>query len=201
MQMEARFRTTFVNSLSGFKGLALIGTKGTTGQTNLAVFNSLVHLGASPPLIGCVVRPDSVERHTLENILNTGQYTINHVHAGLYEKAHQTSARYPASTSEFEATGLEPEYQPGCMAPFVKQSVVKMGVQLKEKILIKSNNTILLVGEIQLVSFPEDCLGPDGYLNHEKAGTLCGSGLDGYHSTRLLARLTYAKPNTRPQML
>lgn len=84
--------------------------KNKTGQTNLAIFNSLVHIGANPPLIGFVVRPDSAERHTLNNILETGFYTINHINENIYKQAHQTSARYPEEISEFAATGLNEQY-------------------------------------------------------------------------------------------
>jgi flavin reductase (DIM6/NTAB) family NADH-FMN oxidoreductase RutF len=66
--MEQRFRTNFINSISGFKSVALIGTTDSKSQTNLAIFSSIIHIGANPPLLGFVVRPDSVERHTLENI-------------------------------------------------------------------------------------------------------------------------------------
>ncbi|MFN6039875.1 MAG: flavin oxidoreductase, partial [Bacteroidota bacterium] len=68
LSFEQRYRATFINSIGGFKSVALIGTKNSSGQTNLAIFNSLVHIGANPPLLGFIVRPDSVERHTLENI-------------------------------------------------------------------------------------------------------------------------------------
>ncbi|MEO8762599.1 MAG: flavin reductase, partial [Bacteroidia bacterium] len=103
---EQRYRATFINSLGGFKSLALIGTRGSNGTTNLATFNSLFHIGANPPLFGFIIRPDSVERHTLNNIYETGSLTINHVSEGFYMAAHQTSARYDSSISEFSATKL-----------------------------------------------------------------------------------------------
>ncbi len=78
-QLEQRFRTNFINCLSGFKSLNLIGSVNQLQQTNLAIFNSVFHLGANPPLLGCIIRPDSVERHTLSNIESTGYYTFNHV--------------------------------------------------------------------------------------------------------------------------
>jgi flavin reductase (DIM6/NTAB) family NADH-FMN oxidoreductase RutF len=71
MSFEKRYRAAFINSLGGFKSVCLIGTINNIKQSNLAIFNSIVHIGANPPLIGFVVRPDSVERHTLENILET----------------------------------------------------------------------------------------------------------------------------------
>ena len=92
--MEERFRVFFVNALSGFKSANLVGTTSRDGHDNLAMFSSVVHLGANPPLLGMVSRPHSVRRDTLENIRATGYYTINHVHQSFFESAHQAAARY-----------------------------------------------------------------------------------------------------------
>ena len=77
-QIEHRKRTALINSLSGFKSLNLIGTASQEHETNLAVFNSVIHLGADPALMGFISRPHSVERHTIENInrQNFSQLTI-----------------------------------------------------------------------------------------------------------------------------
>ena len=75
MKMEQRERAHLINSVGGFKSVCLIGTVDEAGQTNLAIFNSIVHIGANPPLISFIMRPDSVERHTLANILSCLLYT------------------------------------------------------------------------------------------------------------------------------
>lgn len=193
MGLEQRYRAAFVNSLSGFKSVALIGTANSSKQTNLAIFNSLIHIGANPPYIGFISRPDSVDRHTLSNIMETGFYTINHINEDIYHQAHQTSARYSREVSEFNATHLTADYKLGFKAPFVKESHIQMGVQFKERINITTNNTVLVIGQINQVYFPNDCLCTDGFLDIEKAKTITCSGLDSYHKTERLARLTYAK--------
>jgi flavin reductase (DIM6/NTAB) family NADH-FMN oxidoreductase RutF len=195
MNMEQRQRAHLINSIGGFKSVCLIGTTDNAGQTNLAIFNSIVHIGANPPLICFVVRPDSVDRHTLSNILSIGFYTINHINEYIYKQAHQTSARFAKEVSEFDATGLETEYKNNFAAPFVKESIIQLGVVFKQRIDIALNNTILIIGEINNLYFPDDCLCGDGYLDIEKAGTVTCSGLDSYHTTTRLERLSYAKPD------
>lgn len=195
MGLEQRYRAAFVNSLSGFKSVALIGTTNSLNQSNLAIFNSLIHIGANPPYIGFISRPNSVDRHTLSNIIETRYYTINHINENIYKQAHQTSARYPREVSEFDATHLTKDYKSGFKAPFVKESQIQLGVQFKERIPISTNNTILVIGQINQVYFPNNCLCEDGFLDIEKANTITCSGLDSYHTTKRLARLTYAKPN------
>ncbi len=194
MQLELRKRAHFINSVGGFKSIGLIGTCDLQGNTNLAIFSSIVHIGANPPLISFIMRPDSVDRHTLSNILSTGFYTINHVNETIFEKAHQTSARYPKEVSEFDATGLNCEYKYNFKAPFVQESNVQLGIQFKEKIDLSINQTMMIIGQIEQIHYPEECLHEDGYLDIEKAGTISCSGLDSYHRTQRIDRLPYAKP-------
>jgi hypothetical protein len=68
-------------------------------------------------------------------------------------------------------------------------------VQFKERINITTNNTVLVIGQITQVYFPNNCLCDDGFLDIEKAESITCSGLDSYHKTERLARLSYAKAN------
>lgn len=194
-KMEKHIRVHLINSLGGFKGVALVGTSDYQGNTNLSVFSSFFHIGAHPPLIGMIFRPSPPERDTMRNILDTGFYTINHINEGIYRQAHQTSARYGKETSEFDVTGLRREYKNDFFAPFVLESNVQLGIEFKEKVDITINNTTLIIGEIVEVFLPENCLGNDGFVDLEKANTITCSGLDSYHKTLQLDRLSYAKPD------
>lgn len=195
MAMEKQMRVNFINSIGGFKSVCLVGTQNESKQINLAIHSSLVHIGSNPPLYGIVFRPGVVERHTMENILATKYYTINHINETIYRKAHQTSARYPRNISEFEAVQLQSEFKNEFFAPFVKESVVQMAMEFKEKIDLKINNTVLIIGEVKAVYLPVNCLQIDGFLDIEKANSMTCSGLDSYHITQRLERLSYAKPD------
>jgi flavin reductase (DIM6/NTAB) family NADH-FMN oxidoreductase RutF len=195
MNMEKQERVHFANSLSGFKSVCLVGTQNKSNLTNLAIIDSLIHIGSNPPLFGMIFRPGVVERHTLENILETGFYTINHINENIYKQAHQTSARYDRDISEFNVTGLNPEYKNAFFAPFVSESNVQLAMEFKEKVELTINNTVLVIGEVKDVYFPESCFLQDGFLDIEKAQTITCSGLDSYHKTIRLDRLSYAKPN------
>ncbi len=191
---EQRYRATFVNSLAGFRQVVLVGTKSAEGITNLAIFNSLVHIGANPPLYGILNRPDSVQRDTLQNILETKEYTLNFVRATDYEKAHQTSARYDRDMSEFTEVGFEEEYIDGCSAPFVKEAVVKIAMKLEEIIPIPLNGTQLIVGSMVQVELNDDTVGQDGFVSLSEEEVLLCQGLDAYFVAAAVGRLPYAKP-------
>ena len=193
LEMEQRRRANFINSLTGFKSASLIGTIDLEGNTNLAIFSSVVHLGSDPALVGFINRPDSARRHTLENILETGCYTINHINDTIYNEAHQTSARYPKNISEFEATGLTPEFGNLLKAPYVKESTIKYGMEFIETHELKVNGTLLIIGKVVEIIIPEMSLLNNGAIDIEKAKTIAISGLDSYHLTDRIATLEYAK--------
>lgn len=187
-------RVNLINSISGFKPASLIATCDKNGNTNLAIFSNIIHLGADPALVGFINRPREAAPHTLANIEATGSYTINHIQEDIIEKAHQTSAKYAQDISEFDAVGLTPQYLPEITAPFVKESKVKYSLSLVEIIPIKHNNTFLILGSIQHLLFPPEILSDDGFLDLVQAGSICSLGIDAYYKTTLLKRLPYAKP-------
>lgn len=194
-KMSSRYRARFINSLSGYKSVNLIGTQNLDGQSNLAMFSSVVHLGASPALIGFIMRPDNGSRHTLDNITQSQHYTINQVSADFYQAAHQTSASYPEHESEFDTCNLSEHYIDGFNAPFVQQSRLKYAVKLQEIMPIAINNTQLIIGEIVHVICQGSAIQADGYIDIESLDTVTASGLDSYHTSQRLARLAYAKPD------
>jgi len=193
-KMESRYQANFFNTISGFKSANLIGTADKTGNTNLAIFNSVIHLGANPPLLGFILRPTTVERHTYENIKQTGYYTFNHVHECFIAQAHQTSAKYDRNISEFESCGFKEEYLNSFNAPYVKESHIKLGLQFEEEHLIQANDTILVVGKIQDVYLDESLVAKDGSVDISEAGTVTISGLYEYFKTTRLKKFEYAKP-------
>lgn len=191
---EQRYRAAFINSISGHKPVFLVGTQDLEDQTNLAVFSSVFHLGSNPALFGMISRPHSVERHTLQNILDLKFYTLNGVKADFFEKAHQTSARYPKETSEFSAVGLTPIYDNNFKAPGVQESPVRMGLELVRTIDLEENQTVLVIGKLQYCFFEEDTQREDGMMDFSSFNLVGVQGLDTYFSSQLVGCLPYAKP-------
>nr|WP_158972977.1 flavin reductase [Paraglaciecola sp. L3A3] len=193
--MPSDYRARLINSLSGFKSANLVASRSKNGVNNLAIFSSVFHLGASPALVGFVTRPNTVERHTLANIQQTKQFTINQVNSGFWQAAHQTSARYDANVCEFEQTGLTVEEIDNINVPFVKESKLKYALTLREIIPMEINNTLLIVGEISHIICMQNAIKKDGYIDLQELNTVSVSGLDSYHTSQRLSRLSYAKPD------
>ena len=63
-QLPSRKRAHLVNSVVGYKSIHLIGTHW-EGWSNRIV-STLTHLGSNPALLGFVLRPTTVPRHTYD---------------------------------------------------------------------------------------------------------------------------------------
>ena len=193
-QLERFYRANLINSLTGFKSVNLIGTINPSGKTNLAIFSSVVHIGSNPALVGYINRPKKAAPHTLANIEKSGVYTINHIQPSFVKQAHQTSAKYAEEISEFEKVGLTEEFNNDFPAPFVKESKVKYALKLQEIIPITINDTFLVIGKIENVIIEDDIISADGFLQLDKAESICSNGIDSYYFTKPIIRLPYAKP-------
>ena len=191
--MNRIYRLNLINSCTGYKSANLIGTISTNKIYNVAVFSSITHLGSDPALLTFIVRPTTVPRDTYKNIIDTKQFTVNHINIDDIEDAHHTSARYPEKISEFDMTKLEKEFKDGYSAPFVKSSKIKLGCKFLNQYEIKENNTLLVVAEINDIFFEENIIQKDGWLNLDTAKTVTVNGLDGYALPKLVDRFKYAK--------
>lgn len=192
--MRSRHRAQLINAMSGIKGVHLVGSRSKTGEENLAVFNSVIHIGADPAAMAILFRPLTVQRDTYDNIKATGSFTLNLCSADLLDAAHQTSAKYPANISEFAATGLTPIYSEQVTAPYVAESPIRVGLTFAEEHTLDINGTVLLVGRVEELWLPENAMQDDGWIPLEDYGIVSVAGLDTYYQGKMLARKPYAQP-------
>ncbi len=198
--LDRIYRLNVINSITGIKPANLIGTVSGEGIENLAIFSSVVHLGSNPPLIGMFSRPDKeVRRHTLENIKSNEVYTINHVKKDHAKQAHYTSAKFDDDESEFEKCGFTPEYLEGYAAPFVKESSCKIGLGLRDLIPIRTNNTLLIVGEILHLIVPDEIVDEKGQFDLTKMEGTGVSGLNVYYGFEKINQFPYARKEELPE--
>jgi flavin reductase (DIM6/NTAB) family NADH-FMN oxidoreductase RutF len=186
-------RLNLINSCMGYKSANLIGTISKTGLPNLAVFSSVTHLGSDPALIGFILRPTTVPRHTYSNIKDSKYFSVNAISESLIAQAHQTSANYPIEVSEFEVTGIESEWKEGISIPFVKESPVQLLCKYVNEYEIKENGTIHVIASIEKIFVKEDLLSNDHWIQLDKGQVVAINGLDGYVKTELIERFPYAR--------
>ena len=199
LQMPKVKRLNIINSITGIKPANLISTIDERNRHNLAIFSSVVHLGSNPALIGFILRPqEKIRRHTYENILENGYYTINHLPNHKTLEGHYTSAKFDKETSEYDVCHFTPEFQHDFPVPYVKESFLKMGLKHVESIPIKYNGTVMIVGKILQVYVAKSSLNEEGYINLEEAKSVGISGLNTYYDLKKIASYPYARPHELP---
>ena len=197
--MDKIYRLNLINSVTGIKPANLIGSRSADHRSNLAIFSSVIHLGSNPPLLGFIMRPQGkVRRHTFENIMETGFYTINHIHESFIERAHYTSAKFEKEISEFDECVMTENYVGDFPAPFVKESFLKLGMSHLENIPIKANGTIMVLGTIEHIILKPEVLSTEGYVDLDLLDSVGISGLNTYYRFKKIADLPYARVNEVP---
>ena len=199
LQMPKVKRLNIINSITGIKPANLISTIDERNRHNLAIFSSVVHLGSNPALIGFILRPqEKIRRHTYENILENGYYTINHLPNHKTLEGHYTSAKFDKETSEYDVCHFTPEFQHEFPVPYVKESFLKMGLKHVESIPVNYNGTVMIVGKILQVYVAKSSLSEEGYINLEEAKSVGISGLNTYYDLKKIASYPYARPHELP---
>ena len=191
-ELDNRYKTNLINSIGGLKSANLIGTLNNEGITNLSIVSSVVHIGADPALMGFILRPTSVPRHTYNNIISNKYFTINQVHKNITGKAHFTSARFNENESEFKALELSEEYISAFKAPFVKSSKVKIGLKFHSEHLL-ANGCRLIIGSVVQLKIAKNALKDNGSIRLDVIDTVGISGLDKYYTAAFFKELPYAK--------
>ena len=196
--LDRKYRLNLINSISGIKPANLIGTRSSDGQDNVAIFSSVIHLGSNPPQLGFIMRPLSdPPRDTYPNIQETGYYTINHVSQSFVKNAHYTSAKLEKDESEFNRMNIEKESIEGFHAPFVKNSGVKLGMNHVESVPL-SNGCTLVIGEVELMVFPDNAINDLGQLDLEAYECAGISGLNTYYGLKKIESFPYVRASDIP---
>lgn len=191
---DTRYRANYFNSLSGFRSVGLLTCFSPDGVANAAVFSQVLHVGANPPLMGFLFRPQGDGHHGLAHVRAAGQFAF-HVMAGGRELAlrvHRCSAKYPVHVSELEDNGFAWSRWDEVAAPIVDEALVRIGLTVAEEHAL-GNGTTLVVGAVVRVEADGVAPGDDGYWPLAEAGVLTANGLDAYHHAALLVRAPYAK--------
>lgn len=194
-ELPSRYRANIINSCTGYKSSNLLGTISPSGHTNLAIFNSVVHIGSNPPMLGFILRPLTVRRDSYNNFKSAEYFTINQVSQDIISAAHHTSAKYDEDISEFAKSGLTESYLDDFKAPYVAESPIKIGCRYINEYEIKENECLLIIGAIEHIYLPEECMAEDGWVHLDKTNAISAVGLDGYALPKIIERFAYARPN------
>jgi flavin reductase (DIM6/NTAB) family NADH-FMN oxidoreductase RutF len=189
----------FINCLNGHKSPLLVGTINQQGQNNLSLIANCMHLGADPALLALQFRPMSESSHGLKNILREPFFSINFLSSQMIKKAHQTSARYDESQSEFEAVGLTPYFTANYPCPLVSESPLSLVMKRDEVLEVKQNGSNLVIALILEVLSAKPIDWEHFWL--ADYSPVVSNGLETYHLVKSAQKLTYAKVDRETKII
>ncbi len=135
--------------------IAFVTTRSADGIVNLSPFSFFNAFGANPPVVAfspAFRGSDGSSKHTYENILETGEFTISTVSYSMVEQMSLSSADWPREVDEFDVTGLTPTPSTVVSPPGVAESPMFMECTLMHHLSLgdgpASGN--LLVGEVKM---------------------------------------------------
>tara|TARA_B100001175_G_scaffold311137_1_gene315151 strand:- start:905 stop:1540 length:636 start_codon:yes stop_codon:yes gene_type:complete len=200
--LEKIKRINLMNSITGIKPVLLVGTKSLDNINNLAIFSSIVHISSKPPLIGFFLRTNKkIRRDTFENIIEQNDFTLNHIPISKIKPSHCTSIKFDKNISEFDTCGFSDHYIDNFTAPFVKESYIKLGLVLKEVVIMNSTESKLIIGEVNHILFSDKYLNEDFSINLEKSQSASINGLNHYYKNKKVISLPYARKSNISEIL
>jgi flavin reductase (DIM6/NTAB) family NADH-FMN oxidoreductase RutF len=155
------------------------------GNPNLSPFSFFNVFGSNPTtLIFSPARRvrDNTIKHTLENVLETGEVVINVVNYAMVQQMSLTSCEYPKGTNEFVKSGFT-QLESQTVKPFrVKESPVQFECKVRDVIYTGEEGGAgnLIICEMLLMHIADDVLTATGGIDQEKIDLVARAGYDYY---------------------
>ncbi len=179
--------------------IAWVSTCDAVGNMNLAPFSFFTVASVDPPVLcfSPLVDDDRLEKDTLVNIRQTGEFVVNIVSHSLVDKMNQTSAPYPNGVSEFVKAGVTSQPSSVIDAPGVQESLVRFECTLQQIISFGSEPLAgnLILGNICHIHINPDIY-KDGKVDVEALDTV--GRLVGNHYTTIRDHFEIVRPKLLP---
>ena len=193
----------YLQSAVSPRPIAFASTIDKAGNINLSPFSFFNAFGSNPPLV--VFSParrvrDNSTKHTLENVLEIPEATINVVNYSMLQQASLASSEYPKGVNEFVKAGFTEEPSVMIRPPRVKESPVQMECKVVDVIETgkEGGAANLVVCHILLMHISEDVLTADKKIDQNKIDLVARMGFDLYCRASGNALFEVPKPQHAP---
>jgi flavin reductase (DIM6/NTAB) family NADH-FMN oxidoreductase RutF len=120
------------------------------------------------------------KRDTLHNIRETGQFVLNLAGADLINAVIPTARHTPPETDEFDEAGLGEKPSEKIRPPGIAGCYAWMECELAR--LFEEDSYVLIIGKVVRLELSDAVVGPNGFLDVEKARPLLmAGGKNGMH--------------------
>ncbi len=141
--------------------IAFVASNDGDGRSNLAPFSFFNAFGAAPPVVAfspAFRGTDGSAKHTLENVLATGEFTISVVSYNMVEQMSLASADWPKGVDEFEVAGFNKVESHVIAPPGVAEAPMFMECVLAEHVSLGDapGSGNLIIGEVKMFHMREE---------------------------------------------
>ena len=174
-----------LSSAVGPRPIAFASTLDKHGRPNLSPYSFFNVFSSNPPVV--IFSPvrrgrDNTTKHTLDNILETGEVVINSVNYAMVQQMSLTSTEYDAGVDEFVKGGFTKEASE-IVKPFrVKESPVQFECKVKDVIALGNEGGAgnLVICEVVKIHVHKEFLTEDGTVNERKLDLVARMGGNWY---------------------
>ncbi|MBI1768010.1 MAG: flavin reductase [Bacteroidetes bacterium] len=182
--------------------IAFASTVDKNGNVNLSPFSFFNLFSTNPPV--AIFSPsrrvrDNTTKHTLENVLEIPEVTINIVSYSMVEQASLTSCEYSQGVNEFVKAGLTELPSEKVKPPRVAESPASFECKVNQVISLGTEGGAgnLIVCEIILAHFKKEILDEHGHVDPQKLDAVARMGGDFYCRAHGENIFSVPKPNTK----
>lgn len=177
--------------------IAWVSTKGSNGVYNVAPFSFFTVVCPNPPTITfCpnIRSLNGIEKDTLRNIRETGEFVVNIVTETLAQAMNITSTELPADVSEFERANLTPAPSKLIDAPRITESPINFECKLSQIVTIGESlgQGSLIIGEVVYFHIADHVYTADYKIDIEQLAPI--ARLSGMGYTRTTDRFEMHRP-------
>ena len=167
--------------------IAWVSTVDPSGNLNLAPFSFFTVASVNPPILcfSPLLQENSIEKDTLANINQTGEFVVNIVSYGLAQTMNRTSAPYPSDVNEFDVAGVTPKQSRFVEPPCVADSLVNFECKLQQIIRLGSEPMAgnLILGKVCNIHIHPDIV-RNGEVDNEALDAIGRLGGNKYTTIR-----------------
>jgi flavin reductase (DIM6/NTAB) family NADH-FMN oxidoreductase RutF len=181
--------------------IAFASTIDAAGRVNLSPFSFFNMFSSTPPIV--IFSParrvrDNTTKHTLDNVLEVPELTINIVDADIVEQVSLASCEYPAGVDEFVMAGFTPLPSELVKPPRVAESKVQMECRVLEvkPLGLEGGAGNLVICEVLRMHVADEILNAEGtMIDQKKLHHVARLGGDWYCRVDEQSLFHVAKPN------
>lgn len=193
---------SYLNHAVAPRPICFASTIDKDGNINLSPFSYFNVFSVNPPV--CVFSPsrrvrDNTTKHTLENLREVPECTINIVNYDMVQQVSLASVEYAKGVNEFVKSGLTPVASELVRPPRVAESYVQFECVVKDIIALGDGHGAgnLVIAEIKIIHLNEVILDADNRIDQAKIDHVARLGADWYCRVTTDNLFNVAKPNAK----